>query len=95
MQTVANQEPEQKADITSTSALHTTSRCPLSVTAPHPKHSYYPASRAVLKYLLEGLCTIVRKTLIIREIQCVNLEVAELSFTFKLSCFYCLISVAA
>lgn len=66
MQTVANQDPEQKAD-TTLSPLEP-SRYSLSVTAPHPKHSYHPVRRAVLKNILEGLCTIVRRTLIIREI---------------------------
>ena len=63
---VANQEPEQKAD-TTLSPLEP-SGYSLSVTAPHPKHSYHPVRWAVIKYILEGLCTIVRRTLIIREV---------------------------
>lgn len=63
---MANQEPEQKAD-TTLSPLEP-SGYSLSVTAPHPKHSYHPVRWAVIKYILEGFCTIVRRTLIIREI---------------------------
>lgn len=49
------------------------------------KHSDYPGSWGVVKYFLDGLCTIVRGTLIIREAQCVNLEVVN--ETLPLSCF--------
>lgn len=61
---------------------------------PFPKCSCYSAGWPVPEHLV-GVCTIVRRTLIIREAQRVNLEVTQLNLTFKLFCFHCHISVAA